>query len=386
MKFYRPDALKVGMKLAKPIYDKRGVLLYDRSSALTESVINSIINFNMIGLFILEPSESLPPITEEERELESLQSSYMFRLRDIVASFSKKTLSPDLDVLATEITEKFGHIDHRYHFGQLLRSADTYTYSHSVCTAILAAMMSRSLSMTKPTTKDMVKAILLCDIGYLYFPENLRDKKPSEWTEKDEEMVLMYRQKGMDLISLEYNEYGFSDITIQILKESMTFSRKEPTELFQKEWHAGTKALIVADKFDRMTATSLGEAPTSSVQAFHYMQERDSIYPTPAVKALSRAILILTVGQCVKLTNGKTAMVMELNKKDAFRPTVMVMETNELLDLYEPRFRDKIEIKAVVDTLDNRYVCDEETLKHFIPDDYLTELLQRLKIGLAKHK
>ena len=41
MKFVKTDHLKAGMRLAKPIYNKNGVLLYDRGSALTEPGIVS---------------------------------------------------------------------------------------------------------------------------------------------------------------------------------------------------------------------------------------------------------------------------------------------------------------------------------------------------------
>ena len=33
MKFVRTEDLKAGMRLAKPIYNKKGVLLYERNSA-----------------------------------------------------------------------------------------------------------------------------------------------------------------------------------------------------------------------------------------------------------------------------------------------------------------------------------------------------------------
>ena len=49
------------MRLAKPIYNRMGVLLYERDTRLTIQGINSIENFGLIGIFILEPAEPLPP-------------------------------------------------------------------------------------------------------------------------------------------------------------------------------------------------------------------------------------------------------------------------------------------------------------------------------------
>ena len=50
MKFVKTDELKEGMRLAKPIYNKNGILLYDRNTKLTLPGINSIRNFGLIGM------------------------------------------------------------------------------------------------------------------------------------------------------------------------------------------------------------------------------------------------------------------------------------------------------------------------------------------------
>lgn len=54
MIYVKSDNLKVGMRLAKPIYNKKGVLLYDRNDKITKQGIESVKNFGLIGLYILE--------------------------------------------------------------------------------------------------------------------------------------------------------------------------------------------------------------------------------------------------------------------------------------------------------------------------------------------
>ena len=63
MKFVKAEDLKAGMRLAKPIYNKNGVLLYERNSLLTSPGIISVRNFGLIGIYILEPAEPVPPLT-----------------------------------------------------------------------------------------------------------------------------------------------------------------------------------------------------------------------------------------------------------------------------------------------------------------------------------
>ena len=58
MIFVKSEDLKYGMRLAKPIYNKTGVLLYERNTRLTLQGIESVKNFGLLGLYILEPEDA----------------------------------------------------------------------------------------------------------------------------------------------------------------------------------------------------------------------------------------------------------------------------------------------------------------------------------------
>lgn len=58
MQFVESKDLRPGMRLAKPIYNKNGVLLYERDTRLSVQVINNIQNFMLIGVYILEPGRT----------------------------------------------------------------------------------------------------------------------------------------------------------------------------------------------------------------------------------------------------------------------------------------------------------------------------------------
>ncbi|MFR8757264.1 MAG: hypothetical protein ACLVG5_10775 [Clostridium sp.] len=77
MLFIRTDDLKPGMRLAKPIYNKLGVMLYDRDTRLTRQGIESIRNFELIGIYILG-AEPVPPLSDEDIAFEQFQTISMF--------------------------------------------------------------------------------------------------------------------------------------------------------------------------------------------------------------------------------------------------------------------------------------------------------------------
>ena len=103
MRFVRTDDLKPGMRLARPIYNKNGVLLYERNTKLTVQGIYSVKNFGLIGIYILEPAEPLPPMTEDDIEFERFQTMSIFTLRAALKAVAAEKKSMELGKLTRDI-------------------------------------------------------------------------------------------------------------------------------------------------------------------------------------------------------------------------------------------------------------------------------------------
>ena len=82
MKFVEAQDLKRGMRLARPIYNKKGVLLFERDSKLSVQTIESVKNFGLLGVYILDATEPLPPMSEEDLEFERFQIATGFSIQD----------------------------------------------------------------------------------------------------------------------------------------------------------------------------------------------------------------------------------------------------------------------------------------------------------------
>ena len=384
MKFYKPEELRAGMRLAKQIYNKQGVLLYERGLVLTSQIIASVQKFGLLGVLILEPAEPLPPITAEEQEFEQLQTAYMFRLRDSLIAISKGQQPEDLSALVYDIVRRFGSLDHAISFSQTIRSSEDYNYKHAVCTAILSAIIAHRLNLPTPAMNDLITAALLADFGYLYVPREIMSKHESELTNIDLLSIEQYRTKAFHLLKRDANPYDLSESTFTTLTEFLSVGRKEDPKLITASFHLNTKILMVADKFDRMTAMSLNYQPVTSVQALKHLQKQEMLYDTSIVNALSAAISILPVGQCVTLTSNRRGMIVSENPVDQFHPQVLDLATNAVYDLSSPKLRDIIEIKDLLTTMDQRYPFDEQSLQHFVPDKPLQSTTRRIRMRLEK--
>ncbi len=164
MIFVPTDELKVGMRLAKPIYNKNGVLLYERNTKLTLQGIYSVKNFGLIGLYILEPAEPLPPMTAEDVEFERFQTMAVFSIKDDLKSIQKGHKPSELMVLANQIVRMYGALGHKVNFTQNLRSPEDYVYKHALNVGILAALISHKLHIDSSEQMNIVVAALLYDV------------------------------------------------------------------------------------------------------------------------------------------------------------------------------------------------------------------------------
>ena len=141
MLFVKTEDLKAGMRLAKPIYNKNGVMLYDRNSKITSQGIISVNNFGLIGIYILEPAEPVPPMSEDDIEFERFQAMSVFD------AYSKNQKEKDMYQFINQLLKKYGSLHHKINFIQNLRSNEDYIYKHSLNTAILCALISSRLGL-----------------------------------------------------------------------------------------------------------------------------------------------------------------------------------------------------------------------------------------------
>ncbi|MCI8635403.1 MAG: HD domain-containing protein [Eubacterium sp.] len=384
MQFVEIKDLKPGMRLAKPIYNKLGVMLYDRNTNLTASGISSIENFNLIGLFILEPAEPLPPLSEEELRFEQFQTVYMFQIRKIMHRLQNDDEPEGFSELVQDILKHYGTLDHKMRFTQILRSSADFVYKHSISTAILSAMMANVLGYSKREKEHLVTAALLYDMGYLFVPRYILDKKDT-LTEDDRRIINECRKKGFQLLYPDTNKYLFSAEALNTIQQTHTILGTESTAALQgKNFSRNALVLIVADMFDQLTAMNLHHPPISEIAAIRQLRQQPDRYNAQAISALANCIQILPSGCSVDLTNGEKAIVLVENPDNFMAPLILTIRNNKTYDLSDPETAKKIRIADIMKTMDNRIVVDEDTLKQFSSDSRLSNMLVRYQERMKK--
>ena len=384
MKFVKTDDLKPGMRLAKPIYNKNGVLLYERNTELTAPGISSARNFGLIGVYILEPAEPVPPLSKEDLEFEQLQTIYIFRLRECMDCIAERRKLENFQTFLEDIIKHFGSLNHRVNFNQNLRSSDDFMYKHAISTAILATMMGSHLRYPADKLRILTTAALLYDSGYHSVPRTILDKGIN-LSASDMDVIQLSLEKGLVPLAMYRNDFDYFSRALSLMQ---TYVYEEhPEKLAARpddELQEMAAVLRVADHFDQMTAMNIGYSPMSEIAAMRYLSSHPEKYPKSLVSTLAECIHIVPHAANVDLSTGDKGIVLVENTKDYMRPVILRLSNNAIYDLSKDEDYQTVHIVDIMKTMDNRVSMDKDTLKQFVPDEKLQELTHQLQAKFKK--
>lgn len=363
MLFVRSENLKAGMRLAKPIYNKNGVLLYERNTKLSEQGVYSIKNFGLLGIYILEPAEPVPPMGEEEIEFERFQTVSIFMLKDGLDCAIKGKQTGSMSLLANNIIESYGSLDHRITFIQNIRSKDDYIYKHSLNVAILGALIAGRMDLALKEKEDIVLAALYHDIGKLMIPKSITGKG-IELTEQEEKLK-KYELEGLNLLDYIDNISQESKGIILMYFKTESGTSYIPNKK-SENLDTALKVLKVANDFDKLTAMNFENGPSSEISAIRHMLFEKESYDEKIVEALLNSLKILIAGTTVELTNREKGIVLVENTEDVLKPMVLDFASNNILNLDDSSVHKEVQIKDIMKTMDNRYVIDRELAKEYL--------------------
>lgn len=359
MIFVKAADLRRGMRLAKPIYNKMGVLLYERDTKLTMQGIESVKNFGLIGLYILEPAEPVPVMSEADIEFERFQTMAVFIIKDDMRLLLRDKKPANIFNLANTIIQTYGKQEDKINFTQNLRSSEDYIYKHSLNVAILSALMADKLNLTLIEQSEIVLAALLHDLGKLTLPYSIRVKH-EKYDEEDLPYVKKCLADGLNKLKPEYNlPPGVKKIIGQWHKIELKENEKK------EKLSIGTKILRVAELFDTKTAMKISQEPESEVAVLKYLLANSKEYDMSIIEALVDSINILSEAVCVELTNREKGLVIQENRENVLRPTVLGFTTNQVYDLRSDKVYSTVQVKDIMKTMDNRIVIDRKLFEEY---------------------
>lgn len=363
MRFVKTEDLKPGMRIGRPIYNRQGVLLFDRDSKINDSVVSRIANFGLIGIFVLDPAEPAPPMSEEDIEFERFQTVNVYALADELQEIRMNQKAHKLEHISGAIVANYGHLNHKINFPQNIRSFEDFVIKHSLNVAILTAMICHQMNISIAEVSDCMLAALIHDIGKTMVPTNTLMGLDED---KIERLLEASETQGYNLFD---NIFPTNPNIKRICSQAnhLLLAKKYGSEIENKKTTIGAKILLVAETFDIMTAVSPAgnRQPKSLVETLRYLMDNDDVYAKNVVDALINSINVLNPGTSVELSNGTQALVLSSNPRDFLKPMVLSFVDNSIMDLSNKRMFGDIYIVDEVKTLDHRHSMDPQLLEMY---------------------
>lgn len=233
-----------------------------------------------------------------------------------------------------------------------LKSADTYTYMHSVAVCALMVALARQLGQDEEQVRIAGIAGLLHDIGKMAIPDQLLNK-PGRLTDDEFRIVRTHPQRGYHMLRTS------GQVSEEVLDAVLHHHEKYggsgyPDRLAGEQISLLARMTAVCDVYDAITSTRVYKAAWDPAESLHRMAQWKGHFDEYVLQAFIRAIGIYPIGALVRLESGRVGVVLEQNPDSLLTPKVKVF--------YSARLRQPIPVQVIdMKTLigKDRIVCRE---------------------------
>jgi putative nucleotidyltransferase with HDIG domain len=231
-----------------------------------------------------------------------------------------------------------------------LKTADDYTYMHSVAVCALMIALSRQLGLSDDETREAGLAGLLHDIGKMAVPPEILNK-PGRLTDDEFVSVKEHPSAGHAML-LEAKGVGEIALDVCLHHHEKMDGTGYPKGLKGEQISLYAKMGAVCDVYDAITSNRPYKEGWCPAESLKKMSEWSRGHFDEVVfQAFVRSIGIYPVGTLVKLHSGRLGVVVEQQVgKSLLLPKVRVFFSSKsmtyispsLLDLAAPGIQDKI--------------------------------------------
>lgn len=230
-----------------------------------------------------------------------------------------------------------------------LKTADDYTYMHSVAVCAMMVALARQLGLDEAQTRSAGLAGLMHDLGKAVMPMNVLNK-PGKLTDAEFAVIKSHPVEGHKLLLASGNA---EDIVLDVClhHHEKTDGSGYPKGLKADAISIFAKMGAVCDVYDAITSNRPYKAGWDPAESLRKMAEwAHGHFDALVFQAFVKSIGIYPIGSLVRLTSGRVGVVVDQTGKSLVTPSVKVFFSTksnlrimpELIDLSRPGCAEKI--------------------------------------------
>jgi putative nucleotidyltransferase with HDIG domain len=230
-----------------------------------------------------------------------------------------------------------------------LKTADDYTYMHSVAVCALMVALAGQLRLDEEQIRAAGLSGLLHDLGKAMMPMEVLNK-PGKLTDEEFAIIKSHPVEGHRLL-VEGGTVGEIPLDVCLHHHEKVDGTGYPHHQKGDEISLFAKMGAVCDVYDAITSNRPYKAGWDPAESIRKMTEwSKGHFDERIFQGFVKSIGIYPTGSLVRLTSGRLAVVVEQSEKSLLAPRIKVFfstksltyVTPELIDLSRPGIAEKI--------------------------------------------
>ena len=230
-----------------------------------------------------------------------------------------------------------------------LKTADDYTYMHSVAVCAMMVALAKQLGLDEAQTRSAGLAGLLHDLGKAVMPMEVLNK-PGKLTDAEFAIIKSHPVEGHKMLLGGVNVDPIA-LEVGLHHHEKMDGSGYPDRLAGDQISLWARMGAVCDVYDAITSNRPYKSGWDPAESLRKMAEWTKGHFDPNVfQAFVKSMGIYPVGSLVRLTSGRLGVVMEQAGKSLTTPCVKVFYSTksnmrivpQLIDLSNPDSREKI--------------------------------------------
>jgi putative nucleotidyltransferase with HDIG domain len=230
-----------------------------------------------------------------------------------------------------------------------LKTADDYTYMHSVAVCAMMIALARQLGLDEAQTRSLGLAGLLHDLGKAVMPMEVLNK-PGKLTEGEFAIMKSHPVKGHSILQ-QVGKLDPVALEVCLHHHEKVDGSGYPHGLHGEAISLYAKMGAVCDVYDAITSNRPYKAGWDPAESLRKMAEwAEGHFDQRVFQAFVKSLGIYPIGSLVRLTSGRIGVVVEQTAKSLTMPRVKVFYSTrsslrippEIVDLSAPGCVEKI--------------------------------------------
>lgn len=350
---FRIQDVEPGMILAKPAISTAGRIILTEGTVLTEKLIARLQNWHIYAVDISDVQAAVTPKTIpamlslfEQPLLSQVKKKFYAEYEDSVKEvetafeqirYMKVVPMIKMRELADRSFREFSLVPGGINLLYMLAGMGDRLAQHSLNVAVIAGILGRWLGFSAKTLQDLMLSALLHDVGKIQFSQDIINKNNKDLTPTEVKLLRNHTIAGYQMLKRSAYRLPFSILAGVLQHHEWEDGTGYPLQLASSKIHLFAQVIRAADMYADMTSAAGQENRMTPFLAVETMVRQAFERLDPKVSSVFLTnIREQFIGNIVRLSDGREAVVVYLSKRISERPVVHTRD-GEFIDLEQVR-------------------------------------------------